>query len=73
MVYIPECAIGDGQFGKPFFVRTPGSRASLYDGGRTLIRQIFNDETMHQVIKSQTQGLCVPDKTRWFYYLKIAG
>ena len=72
LVYIPDGAVGDGQFGKPFAVRTPGARIALYDGGRTLIRQIFKDETMHQVIKSQTQGLCVPNKTRWFYYLKIA-
>ena len=48
-------------------------RTALYDGGRTLIRQVFNDETMTQVIKSEVTGLVVPNKVRWFYYLNIKG
>lgn len=72
MVYVPDGSIGDAQFGKPFVMQTPGARVALFDGGRTLIRQVFNDENMVQTIKSEVSGLCVPNKTRWFYYVKIA-
>lgn len=73
MVYVPDGAIGDTQFGRPFAMETPGARISLYDGGRTLIRQVFNDETMTQTIKSEFTGLPVPNKTRWMYYLTVKG
>lgn len=72
-VYVPDGAIGDTQFGKPIYMETPGSRSALYDGGRTLIRQVFNDENMIQTIKSEFTGLCVPNKTRWMYYLTVKG
>lgn len=72
LVYVPDGAIGDAQFGKPVVMQTPGARVSLYDGGRTLLRQVFNDENMVQVVKSEVTGLCVPNKTRHMYYLKIA-
>lgn len=73
IVYVPDGAIGDAQFGRPIYMQTPGARVALYDGGRTLIRQIFNDENMIQTIKSEVQGLCVPNKTRWMYYLTVKG
>lgn len=72
-VYVPNGDIGDTQFGKPIFMETPGARTALYDGGRTLIRQVFNDETMTQVVKSEATGLVVPNKIRWFYYLTVQG
>lgn len=73
MVYVPDGAIGDTQFGRPIYMETPGARTALYDGGRTLIRQVFNDENMIQVIKSEFTGLPVPNKTRWLYYLTVKG
>lgn len=73
MVYVPNDALGDTQCGRPIYMETPGARVALYDGGRTMIRQIFNDENMIQVIKSEVTGLVVPNKVRWFYYLKIKG
>lgn len=73
MVYVPDGAIGDTQFGKPIYMETPGARTALYDGGRTLIRQVFNDENMVQTIKSEFTGLPVPNKTRWMYYLTVKG
>lgn len=73
MVYVPDGAIGDTQFGRPIYMDTPGARTALYDGGRTLIRQVFNDENMIQVIKSEFTGLPVPNKTRWMYYLTVKG
>lgn len=73
LVYVPDGAIGDVQCGKPIYMETPGARTALYDGGRTLIRQLFNDETMTQVVKSEVTGLCVPNKVRWMYYIDIKG
>lgn len=73
LVYVPDGAIGDVQCGKPIYMETPGARVSLYDGGSTLIRQVFNDENMVQVVKSEVTGLCVPNKTRHMYYLNIQG
>lgn len=73
LVYVPDGAIGDAQFGKIQVMQTPGARVAWYDGGRTLLRQVFNDENMVQVIKSEVMGLCVPQKTRHMYYLKIQG
>lgn len=73
LVYVPDGAIGDAQFGKIQVMQTPGARVAFYDGGRTLLRQVFNDENMVQVIKSEVMGLCVPQKTRHMYYLKIQG
>lgn len=70
-VYVPNGAIGDTQFGRPLYMETPGARTALYDGGRTLIRQVFNDETMTQTIKSEFTGLCIPNRTRWMYYLTV--
>lgn len=70
LVYVPS-DLGDVQFGKPIYMETPGARVALYDGGRTLIRQLFNDDAMTQVVKSEVTGLVVPNKTRWMYYLKI--
>lgn len=73
IVYVPDGALGDSQFGKPIYMETPGARVSLFDGGRTMLRQVFNDENMIQTIKSEVQGLCVPNKTRWMYYLTVKG
>lgn len=70
-VLVPDGEIGDVQCGRPVYMETPGSRVALYDGGRTLIRQVFNDENMIQTIKSEVTALCVPNKTRWFYYVTV--
>lgn len=73
LVYVPNGDLGDVQCGRPIYMETPGARVALYDGGRTMIRQVFNDETMTQVVKSEVTGLVVPNKVRWFYYLNIKG
>jgi hypothetical protein len=73
LAYVPNEDMGDVQCGRPIFMETPGARTALYDGGRTLIRQIFNDETMTQTVKSEVTGLVVPNKVRWFYYLNVKG
>lgn len=73
LVYVPDGDLGDAQFGKPVYIETPGARNALYDGGRTLIRTVFQDEQMNYKVKSEFQGLVVPNKTRWMYYLNIKG
>lgn len=73
LVYVPDGAIGDAQFGRPIAMETPGARIALFDGGRTMLRSVFEDKTMTQVIGSEVTGLCVPNKTRWMYYLTVKG
>lgn len=73
MVYVPNGEIGTAQFGKPFYMNTPGALVALFDGGRTLLRTVFNDENMNYVVKSEVTGLCVPNKVRWMYYYKVNG
>lgn len=73
LVYVPDGAIGDSQFGRPIAMATPGARIALFDGGRTMLRSVFEDKTMTQVIGSEVTGLCVPNKVRWMYYLKVKG
>lgn len=71
MVYVPDGNIGDVQFGKPFYMDTPGALTALYDGGRTLLRTLFEPKMMNFVIGSEVTGLCVPNKVRWMYWVKV--
>lgn len=71
MVYVPDGELGDIQFGRPVAMVTPGARIAMYDGGRTMLRQVFEDKTMTQYIESEVTGLVVPNKTRWMFRLKI--
>jgi len=73
MVYVPDGAIGDCQFGKPFAIDMPGAKIGWYDGGRTLLRSIFYPESMSMVVKSEFSGMPVPNKTKWMYYVTIQG
>ena len=72
-VYVPDGEIGTAQFGKPFALSTPGALDAFYDGGRTWLRTIFDDDMMNYVIKSEVTGLCVPNKVRWMYYYQVNG
>lgn len=73
LVLVPDGDLGDTQFGRPFVMETPCARNALLDGGRTLLRTIFQDEMMNYKVKSEFQGIPVPNKTRWMYYLNIQG
>lgn len=71
MVYVPDGEIGTVQFAAPFYMDTPEAMTALYDGGRTLLRTLFESKTMSYSIGSEVTGLCVPSKTRWMYYFKV--
>lgn len=73
LVYVPNGDIGSVQSGKPIFIDSGNTRSALFDGGRTLIREIRDGEHMTIKTKSESQTLCVPTQTRWFYYLNIMG
>ena len=59
------------QAGKHVWIDSGNTRSALFDGGRTLIREILDGEHMTIKTKSEAQVLCVPNQTRWFYYLNI--
>ena len=73
MVYVPDGAIGDVQFSKPLAIDMPGAQIGWYDGGRTLMRQLFEPKSMSMRIKSEFTGMVVPNKTQWMYYVTIKG
>lgn len=71
LVYVPDGEIGSVQSGKPVWIDDGSTRSALYDGGRTLIREIRDGEHMTIKVKSESQTMCVPQSTRWFYYLNV--
>ena len=73
LVYVPDGDIGSVQAGKHVWIDSGNTRSALFDGGRTLIREILDGEHMTIKTKSEAQVLCVPNATRWFYYLNIMG
>lgn len=73
LVYVPNGEIGSVQSGKPVWIDSGNTRSALFDGGRTLIREIRDGEHMTIKTKSESQTLCVPKSTRWFYYLTVMG
>lgn len=71
LAFVPDGEIGNVQSGKPIWIDSGNTRSALFDGGRTLIREIRDGEHMTIKTKSESQTLCVPNATRWFYYLKV--
>lgn len=71
MVYVPDGELGSVQFAKPFFMETPEAMTALYDGGRTLLRTLFESKTMSYSIGSEVTALVVPNKTKWMFYFKV--
>lgn len=70
-VYVPDGELGTVQFAKPFFMETPEAMTALYDGGRTLLRTLFESKTMSYSIGSEVTALVVPNKVKWMYYFKV--
>lgn len=73
LVYVPNGEIGTVQSGKLVAIDDGSTRTAFYDGGRTMIREVRNGEKMTIKVKSESQTVCVPNLTRWFYYLNIMG
>ena len=73
LVYVPDGEIGSTQSGKLVAIDDGCTRTAFFDGGRTMIREVRNGEKMTIKVKSESQTMCVPNATRWFYYLNIMG
>ena len=73
LVYVPDGDIGSVQSGKLVAIDSGNTRTAYFDGGRTMIREVRNGEKMTIKVKSESQTVCVPNATRWFYYLNIMG
>lgn len=72
-VLVPDGNLGDSQFSAPIAIGSSASRVAFFDGNRTMIRTVFDDEHMTYSNKSEFTGIPVPNKTRWQYFLKIKG
>ncbi len=73
LVYIPDGDVGTVQSGKLVAIDDGSTRTAFVDGGRTMFREVRNGEKMTIKVKSESQTVCVPNATRWFYYLNIMG
>ncbi|MBQ9655965.1 MAG: hypothetical protein IJV38_08085 [Prevotella sp.] len=73
LVYVPDGDIGTVQSGKLVAIDDGSTRTAYFDDGRTMIREVRNGEKMTIKVKSESQTVCVPNATRWFYYLNVMG
>lgn len=71
IAYVPDGMLGEIQFNKPLSLNSDATRVAYHDGGRTMLRFLFNDKTQTQTIESEVRGLVVPNKAHWMYLLKI--
>lgn len=72
-VLVPDGDLGDSQFGRLVAIGSSAAKIAYYDGGRTMLRTVFNDDTMTYSTRSEFTGIPVPNKTHWHYFLKIKG
>ena len=70
-VLMPDGEIGTIKAVQPIIIPDPAARIALYDGGRTVLTQTFDAKNKYQYIESELTALCVPNRTKYMYYLKI--
>lgn len=70
-VLMPVGEIGTIKAVQPIVIADPAARIAFYDGGRTVLTQTFDAKNKYQYIESELTALCVPNNTKYMYYLKI--
>jgi hypothetical protein len=70
-VLMPDGEIGTIKSVQPIIIPDPAARIALYDGGRTVLTQTFDAKNKYQYIESELTALCVPNRTKYMYYLNI--
>lgn len=71
-VLVPDGSLGNIKAVEPIVVPDPAARIAYFDGGRTVLKQMFNMRTNSQEIESELTALVVPDKPKYMYYLTVA-
>lgn len=70
-VLVPDGALGTIKAVQPLYPASPSIRWASFDGGATVLKQTFNDETNVQYIQSESTRLVVPNKPKHMYYLNV--
>jgi hypothetical protein len=70
-VFLPAQTIGSIVAVRPIVIDDPASRIAFYDGGRTVITQLFDARHKTEEIGSELTALCVPSVVRQMYYLTV--
>ena len=71
VVYVPDGEIGTIKAVQPLIVPDPAARIAYFDEGRTALIQTFDASKNIQYIKTELTALCVPNKVKYMFYLKI--
>lgn len=71
-VLVPDGALGEIKAVIPILAGTPSNGdVAYYDGGRTMIKRMFNLDTNTMVVESECTALVVPNKPKYMFYLTI--
>ncbi len=68
-ILVPDGSLGVIKTVEPIQLGSPSMRVATYDGGRTLLKQWYNDENGVQYIESEHTSLVVPDKPKYIFRL----
>ena len=71
VVYVPNGEIGTIKSVQPIVIPDPAARVAFFDEGRTTLTQTFDAKKKIQYIESELTALCVPNKRKYMFYLKI--
>ena len=71
VVYVPNGEIGTIKSVQPIVIPDPAARVAYFDEGRTTLTQTFDAKKKIQYIESELTALCVPNKRKYMFYLKI--
>lgn len=65
--YVPDGMLGTIKAVEPIAVADPAARIAYFDGGRTIIKNVFNTDTNTQYVYSECTALVVPSVARYMY------
>ena len=68
VTFVPNGKLGTIKAVEPIAVPDPGARIAFYDGGRTILKQMFNTKTNTQEIESECTALVVPSTA---HYIRV--
>ena len=69
--YVPDGTLGTIKAVEPIAVADPAARIAYFDGGRTIIKNVFNTDTNTQYVYSECTALVVPSVAKYMYSVEV--
>lgn len=69
--YVPDGMLGTIKAVEPIAVADPAARIAYFDGGRTIIKNVFNTDNNTQYVYSECTALVVPSVARYMYSVTV--